>query len=245
MGKVKGRDSLVHQRTGRSQKRMVYVYAEGEVTEREYIDIVRDHGEPHVVGQEVTVRYMNLKADGDDRKPLPMVETAIEKLREVERDAKKSGLDKDDKRNGWRWPQVWVFFDRDDHPGIVRARKLAKDAGVHIAYSHPCFELWRLLHYQNYTSTFGADRCGAASDRLRRQTGFAQTYGRNVRAVSEEQAKHVHPAQILSGDGRSRYLTARRYAMSVNKGHGPDPNSWDPYTDVFEFVEKGLLVKDY
>ncbi|MCA6094304.1 RloB family protein [Streptomyces sp. SCA3-4] len=225
---------------------MVYVYAEGEVTEREYIDIVRDHGVPLVPGQKVDVRYMNLKADGDDRKPLPMVEMAIKKLREAEREAERSGLDKNDKRNGWRWPQVWVFFDRDDHPGIIRARKLAAEAGVYIAYSYPCFELWRLLHYQNYTSTFGR-ACHRANELLRGQPGFAQTYGRNLRTVSEERSKHVHADQILSKDsgGRSRYLTAKGYAKKINEGHGIDPNTWDPYTDVFEFVEKGLLVKDY
>ncbi|MEU5189632.1 RloB family protein [Streptomyces klenkii] len=244
MGKVKGGDNLVRRGSGRSQKRTVYVYAEGEVTERQYIDIVRERGIPRTPGREVAVRYMNLRADGNDRKPLPMVEMAIKHLCEVEREAKKSGLDKNDKRNGWRWPQVWVLFDRDRHTGITTAMKLAREAGVHIAYSHPCFELWRLLHYQNYTSRFGGV-CGSASDRLHHQPGFTDTYG-NVRTVSDELAKQVRPSQILSeGEGKSRYIRAKGWALAINEGHGQDPNAWDPYTNVFDFVEKGLLVKDY
>ena len=79
---------------------------------------------------------------------------------------------------------------------------------VKIAYSHPCFELWRLLHYTNYTSTFGGV-CGDADGRLRACPGFATTYGRQVRTVSEQQSKRLRDEQVLSADGQ-RYVAAQK-----------------------------------
>jgi hypothetical protein len=66
-----------------------------------------------------------------------------------------------------------------------------------------------------------------------------------VRSVSEQQAKHVRGGQLLSEDG-SRYRTARKYAQAINKRcESSNPNDWDPYTDVWSFVEEGLLLSHY
>ncbi len=43
--------------------------------------------------------------------------------------------------------------------------------------------------------------CGDANSRLRAGAGFAATYGRNVRTVSEQQSKHMREEQVLSKDG--------------------------------------------
>ncbi|TKA11284.1 RloB family protein [Actinacidiphila oryziradicis] len=242
MAKPKGRDSAARRKStkrGRENRpRDVYIFTEGEVTEPEYIDIILREGDLIRPDQRVERHFENATATGKYRKPLPMVKEAISVLRRVEREARDAGLEAED----WNWPQVWVLFDRDDHQGIPEARKLAEQADVKIAYSHPCFELWRLLHYQNYTSTFGGV-CGSANSRLHQQPGFAQTYGKNVRAVSEQQSKHIKPDQILR---RDRYSTAKKYAQKINNGHDePDPTTWDPYTDVWRFVEDGLLLSGY
>ena len=47
---------------------------------------------------------------------------------------------------------VWCVFDRDDHKKIDQARKQAKDNGINIAFSNPCFELWYLLHFKDQTA---------------------------------------------------------------------------------------------
>jgi hypothetical protein len=233
--------------------RQVYVYTEGAVTEPEYIDIVV--GRKLWADPDRTVQHhiANPSAEGKQRKPLRMVQEAAATLRRVEREAGNSGLVKG---RHWNWPEVWVLFDRDDHLGIPEAFKLAKDKGVHVAYSHPCFELWRLLHYTNYTSTFGGN-CGSANDRLRNSAGFAATYGRGVRTVTEQQSKHVKEGQVLtspppSGRGAEdaergkRFHVAKKHAEKINSGHSAiSPNNWDPFTDVYSFVEKGLLLSGY
>ncbi|MEI7034265.1 hypothetical protein [Streptomyces pratensis] len=48
--------------------------------------------------------------------------------------------------------------------------------------------------------------------------------------------------QVLSKDGQ-RYKDAKKYAQAMNKRvESADPEKWDPYTDVWSFVEDGLLL---
>jgi hypothetical protein len=223
----------------------VYIYTEGEVTEPEYIDIIVRSGTWAEPGRTVQHHIANPNAEGKHRKPLRMVQEAVRTLRKAEREAKDAGLRRD---KDWNWPQVWVLFDRDDHQHIREALSLAEKEGVRVAYSHPCFELWRLLHYTNYTASFGGV-CGDANSRLRSRPGFAATYGRGVRTVTEQQSKHVRAGQVLTpaaDDDLSRYKTAKKYAEKINDDHSTaNPADWDPYTDVWRFVEDGLLLSGY
>ncbi|GAA5027445.1 hypothetical protein GCM10023335_64180 [Streptomyces siamensis] len=238
MARVKGRDSTIRGKKSRQRgrPREVYIFTEGEVTEPEFIEFVQEHGARAQQGREVNHSIENAAVSAGRRKPLPLVEDAIHKLAEAERTAKRAGLKPED----WNWPQVWCLFDRDQHRDIPTAFARAKKAGVYVAYSHPCFELWRLLHYQNYTSTFGGV-CGDVASRLKEQRGFAQTYGSSTRPVSPEDAKRVKPGQLTGN-----YQRARQYAQKINSAHtGPDQTRWDPYTDVWRLVEDGLDVADY
>jgi hypothetical protein len=244
MGRSRGRGDIARRsgshRSGRgrgiARTREVYIFAEGEVTEEEYVDHVVRLGTPETPERRIRHHILSAQFKPKDRKPLPLVESAIRTLQEVERDAKQAGLGKEH----WAWPQVWCVFDRDQHHHIPKAFSMAEQARVRIAYSHPCFELWRLLHFQNYTSTFGGV-CDDANDRLRKQPGFAQTYGASVQRVSRAESKHVKPGQLDGG-----YLRAKKLAEQLNTQHdGPDPCSWDPYTDVWRLVEEGLGISRY
>ncbi|WP_406400187.1 RloB family protein [Streptomyces sp. NBC_00879] len=238
MARDKGRDNPGRTKRQRPEERPreVYVLTEGEVTEPQFVQYVRDHGIPAQQGRKIEIIFKNLTAPSKRRKPLPLVEEAIPYVASAERTARKAKLTEDD----WNWPQVWCLFDRDQHEDIPTAFARAKRAGVKIAYSHPCFELWRLLHYQNYTSTFGGV-CDSAADRLKAQPGFAQTYGPTIKSVSPETAKHVMPKQL-----QGRYDNARKFAQQLNAKHrGPDQSKWDPYTDVWSFIEDGLDIVGY
>ncbi len=241
MGRQRGKDDAHRSKGNRNKqdlrKRVLYVYTEGEVTEPEYIEAVLALACPEPAKRTVEVHHPNASSTGSMRKPLPMVRAAVETLHEVERTARKAGLDP---AKDWAWPQVWVLFDRDDHQQIPTAFAEARKAGVNIAYSHPCFEFWRLLHYQNFTSSF-AGVCDTAAGRLRAQPGFAKTYGDTFTSVSREQAKHVRPKQL-----KGKYIDARKFARKANEQHtGPDQNAWDPYTDVGDFVERALGIEKY
>ena len=63
-----------------------------------------------------------------------------------------------------KWEKVFCVFDRDDHPNFSNAiesamsknRKLENDQGEKIEFyaipSDPCFELWLLLHFEEFTA---------------------------------------------------------------------------------------------
>lgn len=245
MTRAKGRVAVDRARRPltRVRRRVVHVFTEGEVTEPGWIDFVSEHGDLKFADHPFEIRLENANVSSGRRKPLPLVEDAVDCLDRVEKAAVRAGLNRD---QDWNWPQVWCFFDRDDHKDIDRAFRRAQEAGVHIAYSHPCFELWRLLHYQDYTSGFGGV-CGDAASLLRKQPGFAATYGIRSGSVSEKAAKHIKPDQFTTPSAdRNRFERARQFATKlVKQRSGADPARWDPYTDVYRFVEDGLGVSKY
>ncbi|GAB5505160.1 MAG: RloB family protein [Rhizobiaceae bacterium] len=46
--------------------------------------------------------------------------------------------------------QVWIVFDTDDHPNINEARQLCKANNIGLAHSSPCFEIWLILHIEDF-----------------------------------------------------------------------------------------------
>jgi hypothetical protein len=46
-------------------------------------------------------------------------------------------------------------FDRDEHPRYEDAVRLCSAAGVGVARSNPCFEVWLILHETNYDKPSG------------------------------------------------------------------------------------------
>lgn len=224
MARTRGRDSLgtAKQQRGR-RRRVVHVFTEGRVTEPTYIEIIRDIGVYKDPTTAVEVRIANSTAPGSQRKPIDLVEAAVQLMRDETREAERSQLKKE------FWPQVWCLFDRDEHESIETALKRAHKGNVGVAFSHPCFEVWRLLHYKPVTGTFGG-ACGLATGRL--------PFAKNVANV-----KVVLPEQIAKGS----FTEAKKRALKMNANHGDHVPKVlrDPYTDVFEFIEKGLGVASY
>src|SRR5262249_49643453 len=51
--------------------------------------------------------------------------------------------------------EVWAVFDRDEHPKVQEAIELCEANGIGIGYSNPCFELWLVLHLEDYDKPDG------------------------------------------------------------------------------------------
>lgn len=219
MARTRGKDTLGPAKKSGRRRRIVHVFTEGRVTEPEYIRIIRDR-----TGVKSTeVRIANSSAPGSQRKPAKLVEAAVRLMRDETRAAKRSKLDKQ------YWPAVWCLFDRDEHQHVDAALKEADAAGVRVAFSHPCFEVWRLLHHKPVTGTFGGV-CDMAADRL----PFAKDTA-NIKVVL--------PEQLPKGS----FAEAKKRALRMNAVHGDHvPKSLrDPYTNVFDFVEDGMGISAY
>lgn len=83
-----------------------------------------------------------LFAQGTGRNSLGVVNYAVEMRRKMRED------------ENITFEQTWAVFDKDDldlSPGsranFEEAFKVSESAGVSIAYSNECFELWLLLHF--------------------------------------------------------------------------------------------------
>lgn len=249
MARARGKDSVQGSAYPPRRQRAVYVFTEGTLTEPSYIDGLevlkkeqeRENPPPQgSISIQVSIQWDERTHGGKrgpsrsshHRTPMDLVEAAVKLKREKDKEAR-------------RWeqkykPAVWCLFDRDQHSDVQRAARLAEANDVKVAYSHPCFELWRLLHYQDYTSGF-AGVCDDASGRLKAQPAFAKTYGTNVTRVSNEQAKLVLPDQLRGG-----YKKAKQRAVKMNDQHTtPEREKWDPYTDAWRFVEDGVGLTDY
>jgi hypothetical protein len=223
MASKRGTDSLAPKVYKGQRKRIVYVFSEGKVTEPSYIEIIKEQATWADSSLEVDVHIANANAPTSQRKPLTLVEDAVRLMREKTRQGKRSGVKKA------HLPQVWCLFDRDQHEGVDTALKLAREGDIRVAFSHPCFEVWRLLHIKPVTGTFGAS-CAMAEARL----PFAK---------SVDNIKVVLPGQIPRGS----FLEAKKRALKMNDVHEDHvPKSLrDPYTDVFSFVEDGLGIVGY
>jgi len=51
--------------------------------------------------------------------------------------------------------QIWAVFDRDDHPRFADAVTKCQAKGVGVARSNPCFEVWLILHKEDYDKPDG------------------------------------------------------------------------------------------
>ena len=73
--------------------------------------------------------------------PKTIVEFAKEHKRKAEKRARRENDD------NLLYDRVWCVFDFDEHPKIPDAKQMARDNGIELAMSNPCFELWLWLHF--------------------------------------------------------------------------------------------------
>jgi hypothetical protein len=96
--------------------------------------------------------------------------------------------------------ECWCVFDVEwpkNHPNLAQALQLAKDHGIRLAVSNPCFELWLILHFEDQTAFPVTDAAERQSRRLDGRPG-----------------KRIDASQYLS----RRHAAAQR-AASLTRRH--------------------------
>lgn len=108
------------------------IFCEGQKTEPGYLrSIKRSYGRTLI---EVEI----VEGVGT---PMTIAKKAKEEI-ESQRGTSKNHYERND--------EVWVVFDRDEHPHFTEAVQICQDAGIEVARSNPCFELWLMLHIQEF-----------------------------------------------------------------------------------------------
>ena len=118
----------------RGPRNRILVVCEGAITEKQYIEgFARFH-------REAVVRVDLAPGAGV---PLSVVRRAKEFQQAAEAQSSREG------DSFLRYDAVWCVFDVDEHPQIPEALVLVRQNGLRVAMSHPCFELWLVLHHRD------------------------------------------------------------------------------------------------
>jgi hypothetical protein len=129
--------SLKRRRHIREPRRRFFVFCEGAQTEPAYFSALRR------AFMDALVRVETIAAAGV---PYTLAQSAALLARQL-------GLSRHSRKtlNSFEEnDQVWAVFDRDEHPRYAEAVRLCEDTGVRVGYSNTCFELWLILHEEDF-----------------------------------------------------------------------------------------------
>jgi hypothetical protein len=117
--------------------------------------------------------------------------------------------------------QVWAVFDRNDHPNFAQAVNKAEAAGISVAYSNPCFELWVVLHYQDH-------------DRPVRRDEIQKVLRELMRGYDPDRSKHLAFDDICGAVER-----AEKRAETLERRRAEERNPrGNPSTSVFRLSQE-------
>jgi hypothetical protein len=125
------------------------------------------------------------------------------------------------KKRGIEYEDTWVVFDKDsflDHQ-FNGAITRAEAQGYKVAYSHQCFEIWYLLHFDFHTSDISRDQYYGM---LSRYLGFP--YKKNSSKMYEKLKIYQDTA-----------IRNAKKLLQEYTGNSPAKNG--PSTTVFKLIE--------
>ncbi len=206
----------------REPRKRILILCEGHSTEPGYFRALRSAFRNRLVEVEI-----------DDRRGVPktLVEYATERKKEAVREAKS-------RRDPFlAYDEVWCVFDVDAHPNLPDARQQARDNGIHLAVSNPCFELWALLHFQHQTAYLEGE---SAQSRLRRHLpGYEKdlpfdrlhpTYDQAVERAQELERRCESAGSPGDNPSTGVYVLTERIRLSVETSPTPPSAPSAPQT---------------
>jgi hypothetical protein len=192
----------------RRGNRIFYVVAEGE-TEYDYFDhINREYGQD----REFFIRTPAAPVRRNGLKPSDVVTEAATVVRDTD------------------IHEVWGLFDHDGRPDIDQVYARAKRRDIKVALSHPAFELWLLLHFQDFSP---ATQGGSNADIMKKLRNAHPAF-----ADYPDDNKHINLERFkaLTEDDRIRMAVTRARRLS-SSFITETPSNRDPSTDVYLLVE--------
>jgi RloB-like protein len=210
----------------REELKIIYVVAEGEGTEYDYLNRI-----DRVYGRQLGFRIKtpNPVTQRNGLNPRRVVEEAVQVVVKPDID------------------QVWALFDPDGRSDVPQVCALARKRGVNAALSHPAFELWLLLHFPNRIPAAQDGRNKVLIDSLRRADLLAD-YARRDKRIDDRRFCALWAEDgIADAVKQSRALVDRcpsGCGCSARNGHAPscEPAQRDPSTDVYLLIQSLGIV---
>ena len=186
------------------QRRIIQLLTEGRRTEVEYFA---------EWAKEFRDR-LTIEFDPVHGSPMTLVNRAVEKVDQRRRVMRRG-------KGEAEFDEIWCVFDQDEHPFVNEALALAAQHEIGVAFSNPCYELWFVLHAQEFRRH---------TDRHRMQGLSAQlglTAGKGLVDGIWDQMR----AQWKQADARSVVLD------TMHRQNGSPPRS-NPSTSVGRLVNR-------
>ena len=183
----------------RAPRYVIRVLMEGERTEPDYLFVWVRRNAPV---------QLNLADTG--MTPDALVRRAREYMRSQPR-----------KRSRRDFDEIWCVFDTDEHENLPQALEEARQSGIEVAVSNPCFELWLVLHAQNQTAPIHRH----AVQRLSEELGLSD--GKRIADTARNRLVDAFD------DAKQRARTLDE----THAGNGSPPRE-NPSTDVWRLVDR-------
>ena len=172
----------------RQKKRRVFIFSEGKNTEPLYFKSL-----------ELVAASSVIEVVCEARRGVPksLLEYAEEKQKEI------SG--RTYRRENGEQDKVWIAFDQDDHMEIPNVQQRCKKLGIGVAYSNPCFEVWLILHKEDYDKdehrTKTQKYCEKVCDGYSLDTGKTPNYFSLIKNIeaAEERAERLFDRRQKDG----------------------------------------------
>ncbi|WP_431358441.1 RloB family protein [Sphingomonas echinoides] len=189
----------------RTPKSKFIIYSEGKNTEPHYFKAVRRD----LLGALVEIEIIDAAGV-----PITIADKACQRAKALKRSrGKRSSFEDGD--------QVWAVFDRDEHPRVSEAMNLCHKGSVNVAFSDPCFELWLILHYNDF------DRM---DDRHQVQSAFAKL----CHEYDAKSNKSADFSKIMSNVEAAEQRAERQLQRREQESVPPSR----PFTTVFKLTQQ-------
>ena len=207
------RQEVKRKQDTRPKKRYFLVVCEGTKTEPNYFEGLRRSLPPHIL------ELIDFEARGTGRNTLGLINEAIKIKERTELQA------------GRVIDEVWAVFDRDSFPNhhfdtaITKARQL----NIHCAWSNEAFELWFLLHFQDFQNAMRRqDYQDKLEQELSRHLGKSFSYEKNSQSMFD----------LLHEYGNEDMAIKRAIKLERQFAGRTDYANHNPCTTVYALIEK-------
>jgi hypothetical protein len=198
-------ESLGRKVENRNPKKKITIYSEGKNTETDYFK---------EMGRKFRNTVVDIEIIGGAGVPLTIAEKAVEAALSTRRGKRRQSYAKND--------EFWAVFDRDQHPNVPEAISHCKNADINVAFSNPCFEVWLILHFQDY------DRPDHHHDVQRHLETICGDYDRTKRKTTDCRKLMQF---IIQAENRAEKQFGRRNEEGRGQLH-------PPFTTVYELTRR-------
>lgn len=188
----------------KSPRARVTIYTEGRKTEVDYLNQLRLY---------LGALPFELVVVGGVGVPHTIADRLIAEVNIARRQNRSQSYAKTD--------EFWAVFDRDEHPQVGGAIARCASANIQVAFSNPCFEVWLILHFQDY-------------DRAEHRTQTQQKLTELCTKYDQYKSKTAEFAEYMTHLDTAEHRAEVQLCRRNQEGQPPGP----PFTTFYELTRR-------